>query len=130
MELNYATLPPIEKEINEALAIIGAKHGLNIRLNGGKFDTFDATLKIKFTQATVEGKQAASDKLLKEFALYAPMVGAEPSWFGKMIRLQGNLFRVSGIAPGRPKNAMKITRQSDGKAFVCSVYQVRVALVA
>ena len=116
----------IALEVMEAIKAVAAKYGLQVKLARNvdyspQIMTLAYNLLATDTSGKV-GKQAEFDKLCY-------MVGLKPEHYGKMINLQGKLYRISGVRPHAHKNSVCI-ESSRGKEYVCSPRTVLTNLVA
>lgn len=101
----------LSSAIEAALAQVAADHGVTIKAFGGTINSdseFVAKLKIRLSDpAAVEAAAR------KEFETYAPMLGIPVDIFGKEATVLGERYRVTGIAPSRSKNVLRIRRLRD-----------------
>lgn len=76
--------------------------------------------------ATITISEADFDDIAKsEFERLAPIVGAEPEWFGEVVQMRNSRFKVTEILPGRSKNCVGITNIRTGKKYVISPQMLR-----
>lgn len=106
----------IALEVMEAIKAVAAKHGLQVKLAktvdySPQVMTLAYNLLATATNGKV-GKQAEFDKLCY-------MVGLMPEHYGKIINLQGKLYKIVGIRPHASKNTVCI-ESSREKEYVCS----------
>ncbi len=59
-----------------------------------------------------------------EFRRLAPLVDADPDWYGRTFYERRKVFTVIGVNPHRPKNVMAV-RDHTGKVFKSTVNYVR-----
>lgn len=105
----------LEIELKNTLKDLLAKNGLTVEVT--RISSTPQVMKISFEiEATsVEGKTGRQ----ADFEKYAPMFGLLPEHFGKMIRLQGSVYKIVGIRPNAHKNNVYI-ESARGKEYVCS----------
>lgn len=129
-QFNKASAEELQFAILAAITAVCDKHGLVASRNGGTIGQDSYTLKFKFAPNAAEkaeAKAADPDAEWRNFTALASSVGADPLWYGKQIMLNGHRFTVTGIAPSRSKNCIRIKR-SDGRAMICPPEAVRDAL--
>lgn len=106
------TCQAISADIELALQAIAKKHGVELKMLSGKFDSATYTKSVEFVIPEAKAVKAAS---------IATIFGAKPEWINKSFRtVHGHMFTVTGINSRRPKNCMELRRE-DGKVFKSSV---------
>jgi len=108
-----------------------AKHGLAGEIGSIKYgETMRTTITLTHTGSTTGTVKPADPK--GEFEALAPRYGYSADWFGKQVRLNGSMFEIVGVRPGKTgfvKNCIKIKRISTGKVFVADVSTIRSAIL-
>jgi hypothetical protein len=112
----------LSTEIEAALKAVAVRHGLNVKVSGGKYMDSSFTPRVEFT---VPGEVGVSKKDEDAFKTLAALYGLDPAWLGKTFVLKGDTYRVIGLAPGRSKNCVKILRVRDSSPRVCPVTFVK-----
>ncbi len=105
-EFDNATYKFLAKEINEALAAIGAKHGVSMTVGRGKLAqtgvltmTVDAVV-VKDTGGPVPTKDG------EEFRRYAELLGFKESDLHRKFRFGGEIYRLEGADMRKRKYPM------------------------
>lgn len=115
--INMDLLRIIDIELRAAAEAIAAKHGLTVKLSGGKFSPDNYKPGLEFmSPGETEGGFAKVEEM---FRLYASLYGLKPEMLGKTFTIRGDTYRVIGASPGRSKNSIIIMRLSDGSRRVC-----------
>ena len=115
----------IDADLKAALAIIAAKHGLGVKVNGGRFDNNTFSPRVEFA---VAGDVGVCKKDEDNFKHFAHLYGLEEGDLGKTFPATGGPYRIDGLFPGRSKNTVKLTRLSDGKTMKATVDFVKAGL--
>lgn len=104
----------IGSELEEAAAVIAAKHGLKKA----------AHLTVQFLSIgwnfSMRTKKQDTEK--QTFRRMAPLYGLHPDWFGAEVAIYGDRYRVVGIKPKLPKYPVLI--EKDGKKFKASAADI------
>lgn len=97
----------IRKEINEALAAIGAKHGVSLITDGTlRFDDKQFYVKVtgSVTQTVgADGQVEATDKSREDFKKYYAMFGFKADDLDRHFKNGGRLFKLVGLNPKKHK---------------------------
>lgn len=92
-------------------------HGLTVE--GGELSDIDLrhsfTIGFRVGIPQADGAIYSSDKAM--FEVLAAHFGLEPSDYGRTFRAGGDLHRIVGINPNRPKYPISTERVSDGRGF-------------
>ena len=112
-------LNTIEISFRELAIRLEKEHGVKINIEA----------RPGFGSARLQINISDDDAAQKDFTRYAAMVGADPAWFGQRVSLNGELLKIVGINPNRPKNSMRLLRERDSKEFIGSVQLVKRNLV-
>jgi hypothetical protein len=116
MQITSALLRQMGKEIEEAVASIAEKHGVDISYGGGRYDVLSATLKLKISARTSDGKTKAQ----VDFENYAKLYDLDPSLLGQTVKMRNRHYKIVGLNPRCTKNAVSLERVPDGRGFKCS----------
>lgn len=76
---------------------------------------------------TLLGSTSPAEKL--QWTLHAPRLGLPADAYGKTFTSKGSEFRITGIAPNRPKYPVSAKRLPDGKKFKFDVASVTAGLL-
>jgi hypothetical protein len=95
------------REVEEALRQVAERHGLQLDIRGGTFDSGSFKPRVEF-------KTAASDR--DEFARYATLYGLNADDFGRSFRNGGREFTVAGISPRSPRRPI-LAKSADGRTW-------------
>lgn len=118
----------LEGEMNALLA----KHGFQMKFEPRM--TFQSTeIHAKMTvmpvaQNGVDPVKAAEDALKATFMKYATAYGLKETDYNRVFSMGGKFYKLVGVNPSRPKNAMRIKDTRTGKEFVAPTASVRRAL--
>jgi hypothetical protein len=103
-------------EIEAALADLGRRHGISIRVGGARFE--DRTAELRLELAVVGNGGRVVRKESEAFDRYHAVFGLEPGDLGRVVALDGEEHRLVGLAPNRPKYPIVLERVRDGKTVV------------
>ena len=107
----------LRRDMMKACLAVAETHGLTVE--GG--DLSDIDLHHSFSTGfrvgipMEEGAIYSPDKAM--FEVLAAHFGLEPSDYGRTFRTGGDLHRIVGINPNRPKYPISTERVSDGRGF-------------
>ncbi|MCR8551069.1 hypothetical protein M4578_24890 [Salipiger sp. P9] len=123
-----ATIPPprnltpelcesLRRDMTKACLEVAQTHGLTVE-SGDLSDidlrhSFNIGFRVGIPQA--DGTLYSPDKAM--FEVLAPHFGLEPSDYGRTFKTGGDLHRIVGINPNRPKYPISTERVSDGRGF-------------
>lgn len=109
-------LKVIEADLAEALKTVGDKHKVTIRFAGGKYESMEATMKLKIT----DDEKNSDANLKSEWDLYCRRYGFETTDFNKVVKDgQGNEYKLVGFNVTKPKNCIKLLRLRDNTEMQC-----------
>ena len=107
----------LRKDLMKACLAVAERHGLTVE--GGELSdidlhhSFNIGFRVGIPQA--DGAIYSPDKAM--FEVLAAHFGLEPSDYGRTFRTGGDLHRIVGINPNRPKYPISTERVSDGRGF-------------
>jgi len=110
----------IAKEVEKALKEVAERLGLNVSLNGGKFDPQVGTYMPKITFSTQDSARkdfASSVNLLRSNRAYMGEQWLFAEDYEALVTVKGDEFRVTGINLRKPKFAIEITKTSTGEKY-------------
>lgn len=130
--MNRALAVAIKADINAALAIIGAKHGVAINTAGGRFDPASGTANLKVLVAcpatgSNEGASASHVQAANDFANYASMFGLNKETLGRTFSYKDHVTKVIGLMPNRHKYPI-LCEQAGRKPFLLTVETLKAYL--
>jgi hypothetical protein len=111
------TLNMIRREMDEALAKIGARHGVSFNLGSMRYDGDGSRFTVKTEclrrseDGTVETKEA------KDFTRLAHLYGLKPEHLGVTVTMGGEHYRISGLSTRSRKYPILAMRLKDGKTY-------------
>lgn len=107
--VDKALVQRIAAEVQTALDEVAARHGLTVKVGGGRYDPEVGTFspKITFTAADAEAKA---------FAILAPEFGLKAEDYGRKITVKGRTFKVVGLNP-RASRFPLMGEAEDGRQF-------------
>lgn len=107
----------MRRDMMKACLTVAETHGLTVE--GGELSDIDLrhSFNIGFRVGIpmADGAIYSPDKAM--FEVLAPHFGLEPSDYGRTFRSGGDLHRIVGINPNRPKYPISTERVSDGRGF-------------
>ncbi len=107
----------LRRDMMKACLAVAETHGLMVE--GGELSdidlrhSFEIGFRVGIPQA--DGAIYSPDKAM--FEVLAAHFGLEPSDYGRTFRTGGDLHRIVGINPNRPKYPISTERVSDGRGF-------------
>lgn len=114
-QLDRPAVLALRNEINQALALIGAQHGVVISLGSAKFTPSNATFKLEVATKTQDGD--VQTKEATAFKMLAKAYDLEPSDLGRTFVSNGRHFTITGLNPKRPKYPICATCKEDGRSY-------------
>lgn len=107
----------LRRDMKKACRAVAETHGLTVE--GGDLADIDLrySFEISFRVGIPQenGTIYSPDKAM--FEVLAPHFGLEPSDYGRTFKTGGDLHRIVGINPNRPKYPISTERVSDGRGF-------------
>ena len=100
--------------IVEALAKVGADHGVTIKAAGGHFGTLTGDIKLNIEIVVAPGAQSKAER---DFRVYAPVIGLRAEDWNQIFVSNNKVFRISGVKMGAPKYNMLATCVASGKDY-------------
>ena len=114
----------LRQDMMKACLAVAETHGLTVE--GGELSDIDLhhSFEIGFRVGIPQedGAIYSPDKAM--FEVLAPHFGLEPSDYGRTFKASGDLHRIVGINPNRPKYPISTERVSDGRGFKMPVDNV------
>ena len=92
-EFNHVNLKELRANIEQALQQIGTEYGVAFVVGGGTFSPDKFSCKIEAVVPPVEGMSAAET----EFRRVAPLYGAHPDDFGRVVNCIGKPYTLCGV---------------------------------
>src|SRR5689334_21625334 len=103
-------------EIEAALADLGRRHGISIRVGSARFGDRTADLRLELAVVGAGGRVVRKES--EEFDWHHATFGLEPGDLGRVVALDGEEHRLIGLAPNRPKYPIVLERVRDGKTVL------------
>lgn len=107
----------LRRDMMKACLAVAETHGLTVE--GGELSDIDLrhsfSIGFRVGIPMEDGAIYSPDKAM--FEVLAPHFGLEPSDYGRTFRTSGDLHRIVGINPNRPKYPISTERVSDGRGF-------------
>lgn len=101
-------LKEIDADLREALKSVAEKHGLEVEIRGGSFDSESYRPKVEFKTATADEDM---------WNTWADLYGLSNVKFGDEFQSQGLTFRISGVSPRSSVRPVLATRVDDGRQY-------------
>lgn len=107
----------LRRDMMKTCLTIAETHGLTIE--GGELSDIDLrhSFNISFRVGIPMADGAIYSAERAMFEVLAPHFGLEPSDYGRTFKTGGDLHRIVGINPNRPKYPISTERVSDGRGF-------------
>jgi hypothetical protein len=106
----------ILKELEEAVKKVAEKHGMDVRVSGGRFDSNGLKPRLEFMTRDTEGRTREE----REWDIYAESLGLDKSILGK----QYNGKKIVGLDMKKRKYPV-ILETRDGVRYKTSVMNVK-----
>ena len=107
----------LRRDMMKACLAVAETHGLTVE--DGELSDIDLrhsfSIGFRVGIPMEDGAIYSPDKAM--FEVLAPHFGLEPSDYGRTFRTSGDLHRIVGINPNRPKYPISTERVSDGRGF-------------
>jgi hypothetical protein len=97
-----------------ALTNIDLRHGFNIGFRVG----------IPMADGSIYSTEKAMFEILSEG------YGLRPSDYGRILKIDGEAFRITGINPSRPKYPISVKRLADERSYKFSAENIRIYIKA
>jgi len=114
----------LSDEAVKALSDLCAKHGIEVKAAGGKFQELSYTMKLEFTARAADGATQAQ----RDFEQYAHLFDLQADDFGKQFRAGTAILKIVGLRLNRSKYPVVGARVADGKQFLFTAESVRAQL--
>lgn len=121
MNFNKQDFTLFRQDLKKALEQVEKKYGL--RITPGQISYDSLSFVIKLTAEKTVGKNGEEiDPEKENFKQICNLYGLEPEDYKARCHITGEsqTFIITGINQRARKNAIQITRESDGQKYVCS----------
>jgi hypothetical protein len=120
MDFSKETIEKIRKEMNDVLTRYGVHNDIEFEVGRITYDhnSFRTTLKALNTGNGIDPRKLEYEKNCYKF-------GAEPSWFGKQVFVNGEYYTVTEIKPRARKYPIILTPVSGTQGKKAGVDYVR-----
>lgn len=118
--IDEATLAALRPDLQEALAEVGSRFGINLKAGVGIYHPSGGTgsMILEMSVSDIgDGKTGAQ----LEFERLAPRFGLSPEDYELEFSYQRNRYKLVGINPKRSVDCLRIVRLKDDREFVFSV---------
>ena len=116
-DLTPALCNQLQQELFDACQKVAKSHGLVVE--GGELNDIDLrnsfSIDFRVGIPLSDGRLYSPDKAL--FQALAPQFGLMSSDYQKTFSFRGNLYKIVGLNPNRPKYPILASRVTDGKSF-------------
>lgn len=111
-------------DMNEALKLVGMKHGVKIELGSINYNEYEFNMKLNVIKNdnNVNGER-------EKFAHDCGYYGFRPEHYNIEFLLNGKPFRLVGFNLNKPKNNCNIVSLIDGKKYMCNDEPIRNDLI-
>lgn len=110
----------IHNELNGLLREFAAKHGLELKPTAAKFGSFEFQKKLEFKVKSQEAKAANDLDAKFKFQRYANKYGYDYTLFGKVVKVAGVEYKITGINPRSYRRPIQLERVSDKRSMKCN----------
>lgn len=104
----------VSAAVLEALKELEDKFGVNFNVSGGQVGGSSGLIKLGVKLRTAAGADS-HDKTMWD--AYCSLYGLAKEHFGQTFVSQGIAYKITGIAPSRPKFPVSAERVHDGRGF-------------
>lgn len=112
-------------EIEQALAAIGTKYGIEIKGGNATFVPTNMTIKLELTTKTADGTVVSKER--EDYKQFASAVGLKPEWLDREFTSQRMTFKITGLNTnairrrGRGVSRPVVCLAANGKIFVFDI---------
>jgi hypothetical protein len=121
-KLDKVVLKVIRSELDAAIATVASKHGIALRIGSARFDESSATFKLEVAVKRVDGTVISRERA--DFTRYADMYNLDPAWLDGIFQLNGQTFKITGLAVKRRKRPVNAS-DPTGKGYIFSVETIK-----
>lgn len=137
MSTNRATsitkqlLVALRPELDAAIAAVGAKHGLSLKIGNGSYEPDGASAKFQLLIGLLqEGDDPSMSveriKARAEYTRHAAIYGLEPEWLGRTFtRATGEKATIVGLMPNRTKFPVLCTVEGKPRGILLTTNEVK-----
>lgn len=123
-KMNKEYFNNFRNDVREALKAVAEKYGVEINPTNIKYDDIDFTLTLEVVRL-VNGTSNANESL---WSYYYKVYGFEREDYGKIVVINNEEFKISGIDGKSKKYPIILTRVRDNKKYGYSIASVKEAL--
>jgi hypothetical protein len=113
MPHNTEKIRMIQMDLRAALDEVGKKHGVSIATGALSYNDLYFTVSLKGRFLDANGSTEEADKAI--WALYCRKFGLMSEWFGKMVKIGADTYKIVGIAPKARK--YPVLAEAHGKKY-------------
>lgn len=123
-KMNKEYFNNFRNDVREALKAVAEKYGVEINPTNIKYDDIDFTLTLEVVRL-VNSTSNANESL---WSYYYKVYGFEREDYGKIVVINNEEFKISGIDGKSKKYPIILTRVRDNKKYGYSIASVKEAL--
>jgi hypothetical protein len=129
-EITRATVRGLREEMEEALAAIGQRHGIQVKVGRASFTPVNVTFKVELAVVKKDGnKPVVMDKQATDFQRYAFRYGLTPQHLFRRFRHENFTYTIIGARP-RKRRFPILARSEGGKLLLFGPATVKANLLA
>jgi hypothetical protein len=114
-QLDRETIVNLRKEMEAAMQVVAAKHGIVIKFGNCKFSPENASFKLDVATKAQNGSVITREATaFKQSAVY---YGLKSEDLGKVFTFNGKTFKLTGLLPKSRKYPFQATCLQDGKSY-------------
>lgn len=102
-------------DIEAALKEVAKKHDVELKVGGGSWD--DSTFSFKLEGGIIKSDGSVVTKESEDFKARATFYGLKPEHLGKVIKIDGERYEITGLSTRSRKYPIIVKRVRDGKPF-------------
>lgn len=120
-----ATFKVLRPEIDKALAAVGEKYGISLKMGNVSYSSFEFRTKV---EAKIIGAEVAKPAFISNPFDYSEMLGYPA--IGTEFKMQGKNFKVVSHEPQRPKYPIVAEDMRTGKKYKFTLETIKASLTA
>jgi hypothetical protein len=113
--MDRAKANAISADVEQAIAHLGMRHGIEIKVGRGSFTGTSYTLKIESADISASGEVQSKEHVA--FKRYADRYGLQASDLGRSFEYDGRHYTIIGLNTRAPKRPIQ-TKTRSGKVYV------------
>ena len=121
MQITRQILKDLRPEIEDALAGVSEKYGIEMKVGNGAYSGLGGHFKLLLSTTGENGETQES----QTFKRLASDYGMDKEWLGKAFTFDGNTYTIKGILPKKRKMPILVVRGKDNAERVVTISGVR-----